>query len=246
MPRQNSIDEVFQYLTSFKKYVESTGTHGSTTASEAITQDMAATNIASSTNFAGTEYVLISGDGGVEIAKMASIDAGPPIDVTWTRPLAIAQSSGATVVEATEIDMGHVGEEGITYGGTQTITPINAATSRTPLGYIIAAAELTFSVPLLGTNNLNLQSVFGATEGEQGAGSAADPYYVVIDGNTIGTQGTLGLRATGSLYGGEIIEVDFLGVTVEINVSRNIGGTAVTGYTLNGKCTGFIQRIWTP
>lgn len=241
MPRLNSIDEVFQYLTTLKKYVEKTGTHGSTTTTEAITVDMADTDVTANTNFVANDEVLISGDGGVEIAKIGTSAA---TNFIWTTPLQIAQSSGATVVEASAIDLGHVGEEGITFGGTQTITPINAATSRTPLGYIIATAELTFSVPLLGTNNLNLQTVFGATEGEQGTGVAADPYVVVIDGNTIGTQGLSAYRAVGTLYDGSNIEIDFLGVTVEINVSRNIGGTTVQGYTLNGKATGFMQRIW--
>jgi hypothetical protein len=243
MPRQNSIDEVFQYLTTMYKFVEKTGTHGSTTASEAITADMADTDVASETNFANGDFVLISGSGGVEISNAATVSAG---NLAWDRPVQIAQDTGATIVEASRIDVGHIGEEGVTFGGTQTITPINAATSRTPLGYIIQAAELTFSVPMLGTNNLNLQSVFGVTEGEQGAGTPSDPYVAVIDGNTIGTQGLSAWRAVGSLYGGEIIEIDFLGVTVEINVSRNIGGTAVTGYTLNAKATGFLQRIWTP
>lgn len=243
MPRTNSIDEVFQYLTTMYKFVEATGTHGSTTTTEAITADMADTDIVSNSNIANGDFILISGSGGVEISAVGTTGA---TNLTWDRPLQIAQDSGALVVEATRIDVGHVGEEGVTFGGTQTITPINAATSRTPLGYIIQSAELTFSVPLLGTNNLNLQTVFGATEGEQGAGTPSDPYVVVVDGNTIGTQGLSGWRAVGSLYGGEIIEIDFLGVTVEINVSRNIGGTAVTGYTLNAKATGFMQRVWTP
>jgi hypothetical protein len=243
MPRLNSIDEVFQYLTKWEKIVEKTGTHGSTTTTEAITADMADTDVTANTNFVANDYVLISGSGGVEVSKIGTSAA---TNFIWDRPIQIAQDSGAAVVEASVIDLGHVAEDGITWGGTQTITPINAATSRTPLGYIIASAELTFSGTLLGTNNLNLQTSYGATEGEQGAGTAADPYVAVIDGNTIGTQALMALRLTGSLYGGESIEVDLLGVTVEINVSRNMGGTAVQGFTVNGKCTGFMQRIWTP
>jgi hypothetical protein len=245
MPRSNSIDEVFQYLNTFYKFTEATGTHGSSTTNEAITVDMADVDLVASggTNFTNGDFLLISGSGGVEISKLATKTTD---NLAFDRPVQIAQDAGAIVVEAVRTDLGHVGEEGVTFGGTQTITPINAATSRTPLGYIIATAELTFSVPLLGTNNLNLQTVFGVTEAENGVGTAADPYAVVIDGNTIGTQGLQGYRAVGQLYGGEIIEIDFLGVTTEINVSRNIGGTAVTGYTLNGKATGFAQRIWTP
>src|SRR3990167_8908077 len=100
MPRLNSIDEVFQYLNTWYKFVETTGTHGSTTTAEAITADMADTDVTAATNFTNADHILISGSGGVEISNVATITTpGPPVNFAWDRPVQIAQDNGATVVE---------------------------------------------------------------------------------------------------------------------------------------------------
>lgn len=241
MPRLNSGSELFKYLNSVKKYVVA-GSGANTTTTEAITVGMLDTDVAAITGGAAGDYVLISGDGGVELTKISSA-AGT--NFVWDRPLAIAQSSGADVDEATEINLGHVEESGATFGGTYSLTPINAATSRVALASLAESAELTFEIPLLGYNNLNLQAAFGVTEAELGAGSSSDPYRVVIGRSTVGTQSSIqAFRLAGVRFDSKNVEIDILEATMEVNANITIGATTPPSLVLSGTCTAFIQRIW--
>lgn len=242
MPRTNSGSELFQYLDKFYKFVITTGTPGDTTTAEAIVAGATEVEVAAATNFTAADFVMIDGSGGVEIQAIGT----PATTMPVTRPFLIAQDSGARFVEATRIDMGHVAEGGLQFGGSQTLTEIKAATSRTAIAFFGESTTLTLTVPLLGYNNLNLQSVFGVTEGESGSGTEAAPYGAVIGQDTVGTQGLHCYRAEGTLYDGRIVQVDFTQATVEVNANITIGAPNPDGMTLNAKVTSFIQRIWTP
>lgn len=243
MPRTNSGSELFQYLNKFYKFVVQPTTPGDTTTSAAITAGGTSVNVAAITNFTAADYVMIDGDGGVEIQAIGT-PATTPMPVT--RPFLQAQASGARFVEAQRIDMGHIAEGGIQFSGSQTLTEIKAATSRTAIAFFGESTTLQITAPLLGYNNLNLQSVFGVTEAESGAGVIADPYSAVISGDTVGTQGLHCYRAEGVLYDGRIVQVDFTQATVEINANITIGAPNPDGMTLTAKVTAFHQRIWTP
>ena len=244
MPRSNSGSELFQYLDHFYKFIIKTSTPGDTTTTSPIVQGDSTVDLTAVTNFSDTEYAMIDGDGGVEITQ---IDGSPattncPLD----RPLLLAQSSGARFVEATRIDLGHIAEGGIQFGGSQTLTEIKAATSRTAIAFFGESTTLQLTAPLLGYNNLHLQAVHGATEGEIGSGTESAPYAVAISQDTVGTQGLHCYRAEGTLYDGRIVQVDFVQATVEINTNITIGAPNPDGMTLSAKVTAFLQRIWTP
>jgi hypothetical protein len=241
MPRTNNGNELFKYLTTVTKFTLATGTPGDTTTSEAITVDMADTDVASETNFSANDYVFIDGSGGTELAQVATPTAG---NLAWTWPLLIAQNSGATVKEATGVSVNHIAEGGITFGGSQSVTAIRAATSRSAIAFFAQSAEFTFSIPCLGHNNLNLLAAFGAPETEQGAGTSADPYAAAITSSNVNTEGMTCFRLTGTLEGGDTVVFDILDVTVEVNVSAVIGAPNPGGFTINGKCTGFAQHIY--
>lgn len=242
MPRTNSGSELFQYLDKFYKFIITSG-GGDTTTAEAIAAGATDVDVASSASFTAADFVMVDGSGGVEITAIGT-PATTPMPVT--RPFILAQDSGARFVEATRIDMGHVAEGGLQFGGTQTLTEIKAATSRTTLAFFGESTTLTLTVPLLGYNNLNLQAIYGATEGESGSGTEAAPYVAAISGDTVGTQGLHCYRAEGKLYDGRIVQIDFTQATVEINNNVTIGSPQPEGMTLNAKVTSFIQRIWTP
>jgi len=244
MPRLNSGSELYKYLNNVYKFVIPATTHGDTTTSGAIAAAVDTVDITATTNFSDGDYVVIDGDGGMEVTKISGSPATN--DCPLDRPLLLAQSSGARFVEVSRIDIGHVAEGGMQFGGSLTLTPIKAATSRTAIAFFADAAELTWSIPLLGFNNLNLQSIFGATEGESGTGTASDPYAVAIGTDTVGTQGILCLRAVGVTQGGQVVEQDFLDCTVEVNTNVTIGAAQPDGMTYTGKCSTIIQRIWTP
>jgi hypothetical protein len=243
MPRTNSGSELFQYLNKWYKFVVASGTPGDTTTAAATVVGTASVNVTASTNFTIGDFVMVDGDAGVEVMTLGTIATTP---MPTTVPFLLANSSGARFVEATRIDMGHIAEGGIQYGGSQTLTEIKAATSRTAIAFFGESTTLTLNAPLLGYNNLNLLSVFGATESEDGAGTASDPYGIAITGDTVGTQGLHCYRAEGALYDGRIVQIDFTGCTVEVNNNITIGAASPDGMALSVKCTSFIQRIWTP
>jgi hypothetical protein len=243
MPRTNSGSELYQYLNKFYKFVIQSGTIGDTTTTAATVVGTASVNVTASTNFTEGDFVMVDGSAGVEVMTLGTIATTP---MPTTVPFLLASDSGARMVEAARIDMGHVAEGGIQFGGSQTLTEIKAATSRTAIAFFGESTTLTLTVPLLGYNNLNLLAVHGATESEDGAGTAADPYGAAISGDTVGTQGLHCYRAEGTLYDGRIVQIDFTQATVEINTNITIGAPNPDGMTLNAKVTSFIQRIWTP
>jgi hypothetical protein len=243
MPRTNSGSELFQYLDHFYKFVIQSGTIGDTTTAAATVVGTASVDVVASTNFTAGDYVMVDGDAGVEVMTLGTIATTP---MPTTVPFLLASSSGARMVEAQRIDMGHVAEGGIQFGGSQTLTEIKAATSRTAIAFFGESTTLTMTVPLLGYNNLNLLATFGATESEDGSGTSSDPYGAAISSDTVGTQGLHCYRAEGTLYDGRIVQIDFTGATVEVNANITIGAPNPDGMTLNAKVTSFIQRIWTP
>lgn len=243
MPRTNSGSELFQYLNKWYKFVIQSGTIGDTTTTAATVVGTAGVNVTASTNFTDGDFVMVDGDAGVEVMTLGTVATTP---MPTTVPFLLASASGAHMVEAARIDMGHIAEGGIQYGGSQTLTEIKAATSRTAIAFFGESTTLTLSAPLLGYNNLNLLAVFGATESEDGSGTASDPYGAAITGDTVGTQGLHCYRAEGTLYDGRVVQIDFTGCTVEVNANITIGAPNPDGLPLSVKCTSFIQRIWTP
>jgi len=242
MPRALTGSDLFQYLDRFEKIVVKSG-GGDTTTAGAITAGENTVDITSATGFNDGDVCMIDGGGaGIEITQ---IDGSPattnnPLD----RPLLKSRLAGARFVEAEVINMGHIAEGGLQFGGSQTLTEIKAATSRTAIAFFGESTTLTLTAPLLEFNGLNLQSVFGATENETGAGTEADPYAVVIDEDTVGTQGIHCYRAWGTLYDGKIVQIDFTQATVEVNNNITIGAPNPDGMTLNAKVTAFFARVW--
>lgn len=245
MPRLNSGLELFQRLTSIEKFVlASPAPIGDTTTSALVAAAALNLPLTAFTNFANGDPLFIIGSGGFELN---AINGTPAAITPLAFPLALAQAAGARVAEARRIDLGHLDENGVTMNGSLTLTPVNAATSRVAIASIAGQGTLGGSFNLRGYNNLNLQTVFGATEGEAGTGTATDPHTAVIDQNTVGSQNSLLVfRARGLRNDGSVVQTDFVQCTPSVNAQVQMGGTnpAVLGVAFN--CTGIIQRIWTP
>jgi hypothetical protein len=240
MPRANSGNELFKYLNTVTKFtIESGG--ASTLSAEAVTVDQADTDVVSHTGFAAADFAFIDGSGGVELMEITSAAAN---NIVWKWPLQLAQNSGATVVEAIGVSLNHIAESGVTFGGTQSVTPIRAATSRVAIAYFASSAEFSFSIPCLGHNNLNLLASFGAPETEQGVGSSSDPYAAIVSAANVNTESTTCFRLTGALEDGKIVVTDILDATIEVNVNATVGAANPEGFTIAGKCTAIAQRIY--
>lgn len=241
MPRSNSGGELLQYLTSVLKYtIKPAG--ASTLTSEAVTVDMADTDVVSITGVAAADVLTVSGSGGMELMEVTSAASA---NIVWKNPLQVAQNSGAAVVEMVAVNLNHIAEAGIKFGGSLTLTTIKAATSRVAIAFFPSAAEFTFEIPTLGWNNLSLLAAFGAPETENGVGSAADPYAAAIHSGNVATEATTCFRCLGALHDGRIVQLDICDATIEVNVNATMGAPNPEGFVLAGKATTFIQRIWT-
>lgn len=241
MPRLNSGQELFRYLTSLKKYVPATVTPGSTTLSADAAADLSLLPFTALTNFEDGDFALVKGT----TMELVQIDGTPALSMPILQPTAFAHEAGAAVIEMAEADLGHIDENGITPAGTFALTPVKSAVARTAIAYYAAdPAELSVTFNLRGWNNLNLAFAFGAPDAEAGSGTAADPYTVGIGAANVGTLTDLCLRAYGTRFDGATVQVDFFDCRVEVGVSTPVGGTAPAILPVTLKCVSLVQRIW--
>lgn len=240
MPRNS---DFFQYLNSVTRYTIVTSTPGDTTTSEAILGTGAETSVdvVSSTNFTAADPVMIIGTGGVELAIIGT----PATTMPVTRPLKVPQASGARMVEAVAVSMGHIGPEGVSFGGTATRTSIFASTARSAVSYFPAPAEMTCTIPLRYKTGLDLQAAFGAPDSETGDGLAeATAYAVHVGQSNIATLGIHCYRLQGVTEGGDNVQVDILGAYNEVNVTDVRGGTDPGVINIQLKMRGISQFTW--
>lgn len=241
MPRNN---DLFQYLNSVTKYVIASGTIGDTTTSEAIVGYTAGTettvDVVAATNFTAADPAMIIGTGGVELVTLGTPATTMPI----TRPLLVPQATGARMVEAVAIALGHIGPEGVTFGGSSSLTSIFASTARAAVSYFPAPAEMTFTIPLRYKTGLDIQAAFGVPESETGSGVSATPWAVHAGQSNIATQTIHCYRLQGVSEGGRTVQVDILGARLEISSTDNRGGSDPGVLNIQGKMTGISQFIW--
>lgn len=240
MPRLLNGQEVFKYVNKVSVLRIKAATPGDTTTSAALARAAVNVGVASSTNFTNGEFAFVIGSGGTDVVKLGAPAATMPFT---TKPL-FAQDIGARLVSAEEIQLGHISEQGVTFGGSMTLNPVKAATSRTPIAYISDPGEMTASLSLLGHNNQNLMLAFGATEAEDGAGNTADPYQVGVGQTTMGSQGLQAIRILGERHDAKIVEMLFVAAQVEVNVNSTLGSGQQSGIPVSMKFTNLIQRIY--
>lgn len=240
---KNDGGELWKYLDTVYKYtVFPAGL--STTATEAITEDMPNTDAASIGSLAGGEHIGIIGTGGAELAVAASAATG---NIVWGWPLQVAQESGAAIVQMARRSMNHIAEGGVQVGGVGGINARRASTARVAIAFTPTAIEgFTYAIPTLGFNSPNLASAFGQPEAENGVGTAADPYAIAITRAKVMTEGRTFFRLMGTLDNGDIIALDLCDCRAEPNVAMTLGVENTEGPVSAGRCTTLLQRIWTP
>jgi hypothetical protein len=229
-------------LTSINAYRKAvTGTPGNTTTTAAVASGDSTVAVTALTNFTDGDPVFQYGSGGMELLE---IDGTPDLDMPVARPVMIAQEAGAKFVEAVKYTLGHIAEGSASFGPTSSNTPIPAATSGAPIGYFFVPGALAGKFGLLNFNPRSLSLAFAQAEVTTGTGTAADPTQMLVNGQTIGTQGLLCFRGNGLLKDGTFVEVDFLDCTVSGTVDVNISGKAAAPIPVAFNCTGYIIRTW--
>jgi hypothetical protein len=239
MPRLNNGLEVLKGISKVELF-SIAATPGDTVTTEALAKLAATVDVTSATGFTSGDPVFIIGDGGVELNAVGT----PATEMPLKFKAAIAQSIGARFVEAVARNVGHVTGAGVQYSASLQLTPIDAATSVTPIAYQRGSGELSASLALRGMNNLNMQLAHGVDEGETGVGSEADPSQIVIGGIDLGTHGIQCMRVHGYRFDGKIVLWDYLNITVEVQAQINKGGTTPAEIPLRVKMDTMVQRIW--
>lgn len=240
MPRLNNGVEILKGLTKVELFAIVASTPGDTVTTADLAVGAATIGVSAITNFTAADPIMIIGDGGVELNKIGTPNTTMPLG--WKA--AFAQTSGARLVEAVARNVGHIDTNGVQYSASLSLTPIDAATSATPLNYQRGQGELTAKFGLRGFNNLNWQLAHGVDEGETGVGSAADPHQIAIHGQNMGTHGIMCARATGYRFDGKIVTQDYLNCVVEVAVQTNFGGSTPAVIPVGVKFEQMVQRIW--
>lgn len=214
MPRLNNSDELFKRLTRLEIYTPATSSPGTTSTSANATAGATALVVAAITNFSDNDYLFINGDGGFELNQVDGAPAGSSIPLEFT--LGKAQSSGATVVEATQAIVQRIAQDGLGFSPSFTQEPIFSADAAGAIGYFEGQGEFALSFGLLGFNGPNLLLAVGAPVSlETGTGTTGDPYQTHIATTDFNTVGSLAIRAVGTRYNGGTFHVDFNDVRIE-------------------------------
>jgi len=240
MPRLNNGQEIFRKLDKLEVFRAVATTPGDQTITSAVAVGASTVPVAAITNFTANDPVFLIGSGGLELNRIGT----PATTMPLLRKTGLAHLTGARLLEAIATDFGHIDESGVVMSPSAALTAIPSALSALPVQYISGVGEIGFNFNLLGFNLLNLCTIFGIPEAEQGAGTSGDPWQVFVSGAAMGTQGTQVIRATGTRHDGLNIEVDFLDVRVEVQGSVTLNRNAPAVLPFAGKCTALAMRIF--
>lgn len=238
MPRLNSGLELFRKLDTLTVFRQA-GTV-QTTAAAAIAKSAGTVNFTSVTGFTANDAVAIIGTGGAELNAIGAVTA--PAAVPLMFPALVANPSGSVIYRMAGVSLAHITQEGIRLGGSAPLQAINSALAGAPIGYLYGYGEMQASLSLLGMNGLNLQTMFGITEDEIGAGTSASPYGVAVLGANIGSQGVQCVRATGTRVDGSIIIVDFNDAKIEPQGEITLARDAAAALPVNLRFTSLCYR----
>jgi hypothetical protein len=174
------------------------------------------------TNFTNGDPLII---GNAEQMEVNAIEAAPNNTEPLKYPLFRVHAVGETMIEAVKIVLGDVSDEGVTAGVSGgDFNPVKSATKRLVQAYLIGHIEEVVEFKVENWNLENLASAMGVSDVPQattgpitGAGVAADPYRLVLDGTNI-TAGPPIVQAfyfTGALKGGGAVEIQAWGAEVD-------------------------------
>ncbi len=238
MPRLNSGLELFRKLDTLQVFRQAGSVQ--TTAAAAITSSAGTINMTATTGFTAADVIAIVGSGGAELNAITAVTPSTAVPLLY--PALVANPSASIIYRMTGSSLAHITEEGIRLSGTAPLQAINSALAGAPIGYIYGYGELQASLALLGMNGLNLQTMFGITEAEIGAGSSASPYGVAVLGANIGSQAIQCVRATGTRVDGSTLIIDFNDVKIEPQGDIQLARNAAASLPINMRFTSLCYR----
>lgn len=237
-----SVASIIKSLTSIDLYQIQPTTPGDTTTTAALARGAATIPVAAITNFATTEPIFIVGDGGTELNTINGAPSG--LNIVPAQPLALAQASGARVVEAIKYVLGHIAEGSARLTGSSTVVPIPAATASVPIGFLSTGGALGFAIAGLSFDSRILNLAYGQDQLETGAGTSGDPWTMVASQLSVGTHSLACLRGLATRKDGKTVQIDMLDCTVAVSADNNFSGKAVNPIAIAGSCTAHVIRWW--
>lgn len=242
MPSIPSTASIIKSLTSIDLYQIQPTTPGDTTLTANAARAATSLTVAAITNFASADPIFLVGDGGTELNSINGAPSGTTI--VPAQPLAIAQSTGARVVEAVKYALGHIAEGSARLTGSSSTVPIPAATSAVPIGFLSTGGTLGFAIAGLSFDSRILNLAFGQDQLETGAGTSGDPWTMVVGQLSVGTHSLACLRGLATRKDGKTVQVDMLDCTVTVAADVNYSGKAVNPIAIAGSCTAHVIRWW--
>jgi hypothetical protein len=217
--------ELWSHVTQVGVIREKTGTHGSTTVKTGAGGVAAAVSIpvTASANFADLDILMIGDAEQMEINGEEGAAADP---LALKYPLFRAHPAGEPIVTGIKTVLGDIDDSGVTAGVSGgDFNAVKSATKRLVQAYLIGHLEEVIEFKVENYNLENLATAMGvsdtpaATAGPiTGAGIAADPWRLVLDGTNIGIAGVPIVQAfyfTGALKGGGVVEIQAWGAAVD-------------------------------
>jgi hypothetical protein len=242
MPRTLDATQLFRKLTDLSFYRLKTAPAGSTTSTGALTVGQTTLTVGSVTNFASADPVILSGSGGVELNEVVA--AASTNGFVLLYKAAVAQNAGASIQEATRLQLGHLEENGLQISPSFAQTAIRSAIADLPIQYIPGQAEIVANFGLLEFVGQNWQTAFGIPESEIGTGIITDPYQVYIGGTDFGTQTLQVLRAAGTLFSGDTVYLDFNDARIEVQGSVNLNRQNAAAIPCAVRCSSMTFRYY--
>lgn len=241
MPRLNTGQELWKSLDTLQVFRQ-VSAGGASSAAAAITAGATAVNFAATTLFTSGDPLFIVGSTGTELNAITATTPSTAVPLLY--PAAMANPSGSQLLEAVATTLGHVSQQGLVVDPQSPLAAVFSALGHTPIGYLRGYGELTAQFALQGFNILNIQTLFGATEAEGGAGTSADPYRGAIVGASVGTQGIQCLRATGTRLDGSTVIVDLNGAIISPRGGIPLSRGQETSLPCDVRFTSWVVRIY--
>jgi hypothetical protein len=215
--------ELWSHVTQVGVIREKTGTHGATTVKTGAggVADAVSIPVTAFTNFTDLDLLLV---GNAELMECNAEEGAGADPLLLKYPLYRAHAAGEPVVAAAKTVLGDISDEGVTAGVSGgDFNAVRSATKRLVQAYLIGHIEevVEFKVENFNLENLAATAgesdVPGATAGPiTGAGTAADPYRLVVDGTDIAVPAIVqAFYFTGALKGGGAVEIQAWGAEVD-------------------------------
>lgn len=221
MPRTNRMSEYFSKMTGVG-VIRAVSAGGSTTVKTGgAPADVATCPVTAFATFVDTDPLIIGDAEQMEINKIEGTPADP---MPLAYPLFRAHIAGEAVKEGVKTVLGDLTDEGAAAGFSGEFNPMKSATRRLVQGYVLGHLEGLVEFKLNSWNLENIAAALGISDVPSaltgpitGAGSAADPYRLVVDGSDMSTTPSIvqACYFTGALKGGGVVEIQAWGAEVD-------------------------------